>query len=46
MPQNINPTIKYGGEGIHFGGCFSAAGMGILTKIEGNLNESKYADII
>ncbi len=46
LPQNINPTIKYGREGINFWGCFSAAGMGIFTKIEGNLNGIKYANII
>jgi len=36
-PNNIIPTIKYGGEGINFFGFFSDIGVGILEKIEETL---------
>ena len=31
------PTVRYGGENVIFWGCVSAAGMGELYFIEGNM---------
>jgi len=43
---NVITTTKFGGEGINFFGNFSAKGVGILEKIDGNLTGAKYAAII
>ena len=40
------PMVKYGGVGIMLLGCFSAAGIGRLVRIEGTMNRTKHREIL
>uniref|UniRef100_A0AAZ3QJ57 Tc1-like transposase DDE domain-containing protein n=1 Tax=Oncorhynchus tshawytscha TaxID=74940 RepID=A0AAZ3QJ57_ONCTS len=40
------PTVKHGGGSIMLWGCFSAAGIGRLDRIEGKMNGAKYREIL
>ena len=42
----IMPTVKHGGGNVMVWGCMSAAGVGELHFIEGNLNSSMYCEIL
>ena len=39
-------TVKHGGESVMVWGCMSAAGIGELQFIEGNMNANMYCDIL
>jgi hypothetical protein len=41
--QNI--SVKHGGGTIMLRGCFSAAGIGRLVRIEGKMNGAKYREV-
>ena len=45
-PSNTIPTMKHGGGSIMIWGCFSAAGIGRLVRIEGTMNGAKYGQIL
>jgi hypothetical protein len=38
------PTVKHGGGSLMLWGCFSAAGIVRLVRIEGMMNGAKYRD--
>jgi hypothetical protein len=38
--------VKHGGGSIMLWGCFSAAGIWRLVRIEGKMNKAKYREII
>jgi hypothetical protein len=38
--------VKHGGGSIMLWGCFSAAGIGRLVRIEAKMNEAKYREIL
>jgi hypothetical protein len=38
--------VKHGGGSNILGGSFSAAGTGILVRIKGKMNGSKYREIL
>ena len=40
------PKVKHGGGSITVWGPFSAAGTGILVRIEGKMNGAKYRGIL
>ena len=40
------PTVKHGGSSIMLWGCFSAAEIGRLVRIEGEMNVAKYREIL
>ena len=40
------PTVKHGGGSIMVWGCFSAAGIRRIGRIEGKLNGAKYREIL
>ena len=40
------PTVKHGGGNVMVWGCMSAAGVGELHFIEGNLNSIMYCEIL
>ena len=40
------PTVKHGGENVMVWGCMSAAGVGELHFIEGNMNYNMYCEIL
>lgn len=44
--QNLNSTVKHGGESVMVWGCLSAAGVGNLEFIEGNMNKYDYLNIL
>ena len=46
MPECVVPTVKHGGGGAMFWGCFSWYGVGPLVVVPGNLNSEKYCDIL
>ena len=49
MPAHKRPTqgtVKFGGGSIMVWGCFSTAGVGNLTKIDGTMDASYYVDIL
>ena len=42
----VMPTVKYGGGNVMVEGCMSAAGVGELYFIEGNMNSNMYCVIL
>ena len=40
------PTVKHGGGNVMVWGCMSAAGVGELHFIEGNMNSNMYCEIL
>lgn len=42
----VMPTVKHGGGNVMVWGCMSAAGVGELHFIEGNMNSSMYCEIL
>ena len=42
----VVPSVKHGGSGIMVWGCMSSAGVGCLTRVEGNINAVIYVDIL
>ena len=40
------PTVKHGGRNVLVWGCMSAAGVGVLHFIEGNMNSNMYCEIL
>ena len=40
------PTVKHGGGNVMVWGCMSAAGVGELYFIEGNMNSNRYCEIL
>ena len=42
----IMPTVKHGGWNVMVWGCMSAAGVGELHFIEGNMNSNMYCEIL
>jgi hypothetical protein len=40
------PTVKHGGGSNMLWGCFSAAGIARLVRIEGKINRAKYREIL
>ena len=40
------PTVKHGGGNVMVWGCMSAAGVGGLYFIEGNMNSNMYCEIL
>lgn len=44
--QNLNSTVKHGGQSVMVWGCMSAAGVGNLAFIEGNMNKYDYINIL
>ena len=41
----VMPTVKHGGENVMVWGCMSAAGVGELHFVEGNMNSNMYCEI-
>ena len=44
--QCVTPTVKHGGGNVMVWGCMSAAGVGELYFIEGNMNSNMYYEIL
>lgn len=44
--RTIIPAVKYNGGSIMVRSCFSSAQTGVLIKIEGNMDNSKYQYIL
>ena len=42
----VMPTVKHGGGNVMVCGCMSAAGVGELYFIEGNMNSNMYCEIL
>ena len=42
----VMPTVKHGGGNVMVWGCISAAGVGELHFIEGNMNSNMYCEIL
>ena len=42
----VMPTVKHGGGNVIVWGCMSAAGVGELHFIEGNMNSNMYCEIL
>ena len=42
----VMPTVKHGGGNVMVWGCMSAAGVGELYFIEGNINSNMYCEIL
>ena len=40
------PTVKHGGGNVMVWGCMSAAGVGELHFMEGNMNSNMYCEIL
>ena len=44
--RKIEGTVKFGGGSLMVWGCFTAKGVGYMTKIEGSLNAELYTKIL
>lgn len=44
--ENLRPTVKHGGGSVMVWGCMSAAGVGNLVFIEGNMDKTLYLNIL
>lgn len=44
--DNLQPTVKHGGGKVMVWGCMSAAGVGELVFIDGNMNKEQYLQIL
>lgn len=44
--ENLRPTVKHGGGSVMVWGCMSAAGVGNLVFIEGNMDKTAYLTIL
>ena len=44
--QNLCPMAKHGGGSVLVWGCMSAAGVGNLASIDGNMDQHIYLDIL
>ena len=42
----VVPTVKHGGSGIMVWGCFSAAGVGDLVRVEQKIDAAVYVDVL
>ena len=42
----VMPTVKHGGGNVMVWGCMSAAGVGELHFIEGDMNSNMYCEIL
>lgn len=45
-PNHVTKTVKYGGGSIMIWGCFTAHGVGFLSKIEGSMDAALYCNIL
>ena len=45
-PNNTLPIVKHGDGNIMLWGCFAAGGTGALHKIDGDMREENYVDIL
>lgn len=46
LPQHLRPTVKHGGGHVMVWGACSAAGVGNLHFIEGNMDKHQYLNIL
>ena len=42
----IQTTVKHGGRGIMVWGCMTRNGLGNCIRVEGNIDQFKYLDIL
>ena len=44
--KTVNQTVKHGGGGIMVWGCMCINGPGLICKVDGRINQSRYLDIL